>query len=137
MFFAFDSLGREHLRTRYDDMYPIDYNGVTKFYRVRKSGKAGLIDARGQIRIPLVYKSVSAYDDTTFFTAYDENKKRYIYNYKGDIVFSDTLPVGREKIKLPNGQIYFTDEYREIAGAQLSLLLYGLLSDCRPPRAYP
>lgn len=116
-FFAFDTLGHVQLRTRYDDMYPIDYNGVTKFYRVHKNGKAGLIDARGQIRISLIYKSVSAYDDTTFFTAYDENKKRYIYNSNGDIVFSGTsLPVGREKIELPNGQIYFTNEYDKLPG---------------------
>ena len=115
--FAFDSLGHVQLRTSYDDMHPIDYNGVTKFYSVRKNGKAGLIDARGQIRISLIYKSVSAYDDTTFFTAYDENKKGYIYNSNGDIVFSGTtLPVGREKIELPNGQIYFTNEYDKLPG---------------------
>ena len=114
-FFAFDTLGHVQMRTRYDDMYPIDYNGVTKFYRVHKNGKAGLIDARGKIRIPLIYKRASEYIDTTFFTAYDEDKKRYIYNHKGDIVFSGTtLPVGKEKIVLSNGQIYFTQEYDEL-----------------------
>lgn len=116
-FFAFDTLGRVKLRTHYSDMYPIDYNDVTSFYRVEKNGKAGLIDSRGQILIPLVFRSASTYADTTFFVARNEDQKRYIYNRNGDIVFSgSTLPVGKDKIEPPNHPIYFTHEYDELPG---------------------
>ena len=116
-FFAFDTLGRVKLRTHYSDMYPIDYNDVTSFYRVEKNGKAGLIDSRGQILIPLVFRSASTYADTTFFVARNEDQKRYIYNRNGDIVFSgSTLPVGKDKIEPPNHPIYFTHEYDDLPG---------------------
>ncbi len=114
---SFDTLGNKLLKTRFDDLYPIDFRGTIYYYQVKKMGKYGLIDARGQIRIPLIYSSVYAYADTTFFSTYDKDKKWYIYNFRGDLVFSGTtLPVGNEKIELPNHQTYFTHTYDELPG---------------------
>lgn len=129
---SFDTLGNKLLKTRYDDLYPIDFRGTIYYYQVKKLGKYGLIDARGQVRIPLIYRSVYAYADTTFFSTYDEDKRWYIYNFRGDLVFSDTtLPVGNEKIELPNQQVYFTHTYDELPGHRYLFFFtdYSLIVD--------
>ncbi len=105
---AFDTLGKKLLKTGFDDLYSIEYRDTVFYYQAKKNGNYGLVDVYGRVCIPINYKSVYPFADTTFFQVWKEDKSRYIYNADWQVAFADsTLPTNHEYIELPHHRYLF------------------------------
>lgn len=102
-FAAIDVKGNAILEPKYDD---ITYLSNTGDFLVKVDEKVGILSSKGEIKVPIIYKSIELMDvDTGLYLAKNENNKYGVIDNKGNIkiyIENDEIGIDISKFKENN-----------------------------------